>query len=349
MALLFIDSFDHYETADIDKKWTFAGDQSTIVSGGRCGTKALQYETQPSFGGVVKGVSSGSTTAIVGFAINLGEDGQSDTELWSITNGGTPEIAFRYNIDGSFSYSITPTVASPTWTTFTPGDLVRTGAFYYVEFKIVLSASTGSIAMQVNGGSVAVSGVSNINTGTTAWTGVRIGASDFGEDFLIDDLYIADGSGSAPWNDFLGDVHVQYLRPTGAGATTQWDPTGAATNWDAVDDADTPDEDTTYVATSVTNEIDTYVFEDVSYNTGTDIIAVQVSHLARKEDPGDRALQSVTRLSATDSLQGTDLYLTASTNNYSYVHSIFEENPDTSTAWTTSEVDGAEFGMKLTV
>ena len=40
----------------------------------------------------------------------------------------------------------------------------------------------------------------------------------------IDDLYICDGTGSAPHNTFLGDCRVDTLLPTADGTAQQWTP-----------------------------------------------------------------------------------------------------------------------------
>jgi hypothetical protein len=73
------------------------------------------------------------------------------------------------------------------------------------------------------------------------------------------------------------------------------------------------------------------------------IFGVQVNMAARKDDAGGRTLRSLTRVSGNDyegdsQNVGTD---------YRVYRQIIEKNPNTTAAWTESEINGAEFGYKV--
>src|SRR5262249_37892481 len=146
------------------------------------------------------------------------------------------------------------------------------------------------------------------------------------------DLYICDGQGSLN-NDFLGDVRIQASIANGAGATTNWTPS-AGSNYQNVDDA-TPNEDTDYNSDATAGDIDTYAMGDVTPAAGA-VKGVMVSMRARKDDGATRTLQAAIRTGATNYF-GASQNLTSS---YAYYTEIWENNPNTSSPFTISDVNG---------
>ena len=78
-----------------------------------------------------------------------------------------------------------------------------------------------------------------------------------------------DGSGPAPFNDFLGDVRVDARYPTAEGANSAWTPLSGTDNALMVDDPGPPytpgggpDDDTTYNSTLTVGAVDTHVIQD---------------------------------------------------------------------------------------
>jgi hypothetical protein len=159
----------------------------------------------------------------------------------------------------------------------------------------------------------------------------------------VDDYYACDIQGSTN-NDFLGDVRVQAVFPNGNGNYSQLtnDLGNMTNNYTHVDEAD-PNDDTDYVESSNAGDKDTYTYQDLPTTTGT-VYGVQVMTYAKKTDSGSRTIRNLARLSGTDADNGSDIALPS---GYTYLPSIFETKPGGG-AWTITDVNNAEFGVKVT-
>jgi hypothetical protein len=143
--------------------------------------------------------------------------------------------------------------------------------------------------------------------------------------------------------DFLGDVRVQALLPTGNGNSSQLvgSDGNSTDNYLLVDEVP-PNEDTDYVESATVNDKDTYVFGNLTPTTGT-VFGVQIVAEARKTDAGVRSFKSVARLSATEA-DGPDTTL-------STTYAFYMDKRDTKPgggSWTITNVNDAEFGVKVT-
>ena len=350
MALLFCDSYDHYETVDLSRKYSTLGTTQVISANGRCSTNALVVDIDPGFNGVIKGVPTTTPTqAIWGFAVKF-TAASIQGNFTSLMSGDANVISFRRTSTGSIEYSINDAAAFATWTSCTGGDTIRVGQWYYIEFKVVLATTAaGSITIRVNAADVTSSGFSSgVTTAfySSTWDGIKLGGAGFGPVIYYDDFYIADTAGASPWNDFLGDVRVEYLQPTSNGTTQEWDNTGGAAAWNSVDDGSAPDDDTTYISTAVANEIATFNYENSSLPTGATVFGVQVSFLALKAEPGDRAIAPVVREGVTNYV-ASNTYI--SDESYDYRHVMMQTNPADAAAWAIADVNNNEIGVKVTI
>jgi len=358
MALLFMDSFDHYVTADLTEKWSSvvisgtSGALNTInTTGGRRSSGAWRYtpgnDTLNAFGYIQKNLPATGATVVCGFAFNpSGASGGSGMPIFSVLNGATSLTYLRLNSDLTLSVGRGGHSGSPTLLGTTAA--VTAGAFTYVEIKLLLSATVGTVDVRFNGVSVLSLTAQNTAAATT-WTNIRLGLLSAavgnsivsGRTYDYDDLYVLDGAGAAPLNDLLGDVRVDARRPTAAGAVTGWTPLAGA-NWDAVNDT-TPDDDTTYTSTSTVSATDTFVTEDAPI-VGATIFGVQHCLAMKKADAGTCTVAPVIR-------HGTTNYPGAPISpgtSYSYGVAIAATNPGTGLAWTEAGFNAAEFGYTRT-
>jgi hypothetical protein len=183
------------------------------------------------------------------------------------------------------------------------------------------------------------------NTANATANGVRLGtsASTPGADWDFDDLYICDGAGSTN-NNFLGDCRVDAFAANGNGNSSQL--TGSdgnsTDNYLLVDDATTIDDDTTYVEHATVGNKDTYACANMSH-TPTSIFGVQVCANAKKDDAGAKSLCTVTRSGGAD----TDGATQALSTSYTYYREILEQDPNGPIAWTATNFNAAEFGIKV--
>lgn len=361
MALLFMDSFDHYATADLTEKWTAvtgtSGNMPTIGAYGRNGTNGLRI--QPNMiAGVCIGLPA-SASGAMGFAMKCNALPGSTDFLATVYDGTGGVIHLRLGLgaDGSLQihrgdqmnnlgaswYSFLP-YGSLTLLGSSDGGVIQSGVWAYIEWKWTIDDAAGSYEVRVNGLTV-LTGTSkdtrSTNLGATTYSAVAL-LSNAGisnqRDF--DDVYVIDLTGSLN-NDFLGDVTVTALLPTGAGSATGWTPS-TGSNYQCVDEA-SPNDDTDYVSASAVDTKDTYAFDDVP--AGSVIKAVQVVSAQRKENEGPGKIKHVVRSSSADYDQAEQGIGGAT---YSFLCTVVETDPATSAAWTESGFNAAEFGVKKT-
>ena len=176
------------------------------------------------------------------------------------------------------------------------------------------------------------------NLGILPFRAISIG----GNVDIIDDLYILDGSGSAPWNDFLGDVEIGVIRPNGVGDQDDFTPSGAATNWEAIDDT-TPDDDTTHNAGASVGMKDLVQMEDVSLTSG--IFGAQFLVSAKRSNDGLASMVPILKQSGVE-YPGTEWALG---NTYHYrLREIYENSPG-GAAWTPTILNAIQAGYERKV
>jgi hypothetical protein len=340
VALRFCDSFDHYNTAQIPRKWSGVIGAPTIQSGTARTGSAMK--TTGGSVGAYKALTAQSTW-IVGFASNLEATATGALLTLYDTSNAAPQVTLKAESSGLLTVRRGSDSGTVLGTTSSAHPI---GAWCYVELKVLISGTVGTVDVQING--VNVLSLTGQNTKSTAAATAdtiivnsavpTANGSGYTQNREIDDLYVCDGTGAAN-NTFLGDVTVQCVFPTGAGATTGWAHTGAATNWQAV--SETPaDDDTSYVSTSSVGAVDSYAHGAVGAGT---VFGVQLCLEARKTDTGARVIQPLVRSGGADS-PGSMVPLSTS---YQIYTDIRETDPNTGLAWTTSGINAAEIGEKL--
>jgi hypothetical protein len=366
MALLFMDSFDHYVTADMTEKWTqfltAGGDvnPTIVAAAGRRGTFGLRA-TQGSGGGrtIARTMTTSDPTCIVGFSFNQSTGNWSDPQqnasfdpattrfgggsafLFQMRQAGTTQVVIRVGATGTLEVYRGSAGTLLGATTL----VLSVATTYYIELKVVIHPSAGTVDVRVNGITVlALTGQNTRASASSTWDEAVFAhcvtnSANIVWDF--DDAYISDGAGAAPWNGFLGDCRVDAFVPSAAGAVTQWTPL-AGSNYQNVDDA-APDDDATYNSTTVVGNIDTFVVPDAA-SAGATIRGVQVNLSAKKSDAGVCTIAPVVRHGTTN-YPGADV---APATTYSNLSGVFQTNPGTSAAWVEADFNAAEFGYKRT-
>jgi len=358
MALLFIDSFDHYVTADLTEKWSASavtgGGAIAIGAGtGRRASQGLQANcgggsTNPTYY-VQKVLPAADATFVVGMAVRVptGLIGTAGLALAGVRDGGTTQISLRLNND--FTLTVLRGIHNGTVLGTTTATMTA-ATFGYLELKVLIHPSAGTVDLRLNG--VSVLSLTAQNTRASAasqWTSVILGMFDavtfsaLGSSKIADydDLYVLDGTGAAPWNTFLGDCRVDALSPTAAGATTGWTPSTGA-NWSCVDET-APNDDTDYTSATTIGLTDTFVVQDIPV-AGSVIYGVQHNLSVKKMDAGAALIAPVVRHGGADFV-GADI---APGTTYAYGLQVAQVNPGTSAAWTEAGFNAAEFGYKKT-
>lgn len=335
MALLFFDGFDTATTAaNIVLKY------STSVGVGRAtGRTGINCLDWLAVSGEVKTktLPVSGTTAIIGVAIKTTGFG-STSNIIEVYEGSTLHMAV--GIDGSGHLL----VLRNTTTLATSSSTISTNTWYYVEFKTVIHDSTGTYEVRVDGstfGGLTATGQDTRNGGSGTWDAVALGGFSSGQS---DDLYICDGSGSLN-NDFLGDSKVETLLPqtdaVAAGSHADFTPSTGTDHGALVDETNPNTSD--YNSSSTVGHIDSYNYPSLTL-TGT-IRGVQVSPFHAKTDAGARTVSTMTRVASTDYVNGGTAISPPTT--FGYDTQVFETNPNSGVAWTASDVNSAEFGLKI--
>jgi hypothetical protein len=212
------------------------------------------------------------------------------------------------------------------------------GVWSYVEASATINDTTGVFEVKVNGITAATFNGDTKNAGTnTTIDAVQIYLTGFNYTHYIDDFYICDDTGSAPQNSYLGEVRIHALVPNGAGSLTQMTPSAGA-NYTTVDEL--PYSATDYVRGS-SGQTDLYTASDLPGGVST-IFGVQANAIAKKTDAGN--LSGRTKIKAgTTTVSGTTTALISSDIVLTDVRAL---NPDTSTAWTTGDINSLEVGVE---
>jgi len=378
MALLFMDSFDHYATADIAKKWTQLvsgnGTPTATVIGayGRNSSNAPRFTAVGFLGSGGRSEPLGITVApannvcIVGCAVKYSSlsllavgtkpsvsywgDGTSDSSNWlaSISETNTYQLWFRVNTNGTISAMRGNAGASVVLGTTSTA--LQVGVWAYVEIKALIDPSAGTVDIRINGVSgLSLTGQNTRTSANSGWTNcgfgyfTQTGAGTITADF--DDLVVMDGSGARN-NDFLGDVTIGCLYPDADGNSHAWVlSTGTPDNNEdylCIDEALVND-DTDYISTNVLNAKSTFSMEDVA--AGANIKAVQIVSSQRKAAEGPGKIKHVVRSNSTDydltehGIGGT---------SYAFLRSVVETDPATAAAWDEAGFNAAEYGIKKT-
>lgn len=331
MTIRLFDTFTNRTTAVVAAMWTAANSVSILANGidgkascegtSTAGTLTHSYPYgATAFVGIKFQINALSATPLirfVGTAVNLAQVAITAAGYVQVSRGTTTELAIS-------SVTCQPDV------------------WYWLEVKYVANNTTGSFVVRLNGEEVinitgvdSTAGVENIDS-------IVIQVSNGGGDPVYDTVYLADSDGG---QDFLNDLKGETILPTGAGNYSGWTPLSGS-NYQMVDDpassAPCPDGDTTYNSAGTATTKDSFVYGDLTPTTAV-IHGVQVEMYARKDDAGVRELRPFVRLNGTDYFGGT----IELSDTYTYYRYIWELNPETSAAWTVSEINGAEFGYEL--
>lgn len=154
----------------------------------------------------------------------------------------------------------------------------------------------------------------------------------------VDDFYV-DGD-IVNVNEMPPPDRFLYSQASGAGASSQWTPTGAATNYECVDDA-VPDDDTTYVKAEAADLVDLYATADITLPMDYGIVDVLPVALAKRMAAGP-TLQMVASDGVSADAESDELTLGTS---YGYVFASMPLAPDGG-VWTEEKFNDAQFGVK---
>lgn len=335
--LRFCDSFQHWATADLLKKWTSQNGSGSITANGLYATNAWGHSNTNDY---IEKLIDSQATWIVGVRFKVAS-AATDSYPIRIFDDTTEHVRVKLN-GGLNTFSIQ---RGDTTTLGTGSYSYVAGSWVYLELKTTIHDSTGVAVLKINGSTtdINLSGVDTRNGANSTANRLRVmGNANVNNQWYINDLYMCDTQGSTN-NDFLGDVRVEGIFANGNGTTSQLvgQDANSTDNYLNIDES-APDDDTTYNESGTVGQKDTYNYASLVTTSGT-VYGVQVLPYARKTDAGARSICSVARLSGNES----DSANSALGSSYVYLPDIRETKPGGG-SWSISDINNAEFGVKVT-
>ena len=346
MSMLFIDSFDHYITVDLIKKYDLASGATIETATPRNGLQYAQFTTGS--GNLIK-IFPSNTIWIMGIGIRtLGTmSGSQDHDIFEIADEtedsvNDTQLSFQYNFDKKFRVvrgnEVSGVQLAISDSTFDIDD-----GWHYIEFQCIINNTTGSFSAQFDG--VTIAGLTQTSQNT------RNGSNDLANtiilrpvvaggitDCLYDDYYIANGVAPGV-QAMLGDMKIDALFPKADGNYEEFTPSSGTDAFVLVN-INPPDDDTSYVESNTANQKNSFDMDD----SGNFVIH-GVQHILdiRKTASNVRKVQHLARISGSDH-KGTSIRMGETFNMKT---KMWETNPKTGSQWIAGEVNGSEFGMEV--
>lgn len=356
MAVVLMESFDHYATADRQYKSVASDVNDTFGDWGRCSSQAYRNNT---FGGTRNYDFENPTENEwhqFGFAAQ-----------WPLSIGSTTvALKDRYGQVLAFVVPIAPNGLS-VWSG--PNTILGTKhceslnilaigtTWYYIEVRIRQHDTLGEVYLYLDGNlEDSVTGVDTNPGDNGAYVpedfASMLSITPAGFNTTIDDVYVEDGTGTAPTNasEAHSDVSIMVLQPeTDAVAAGDNGVMTASSGSDLgamVDDV-LPDNDTTYLEGDVVGE-QLLHFPDIVQADATTLYAVQVSSLVKQEAVGNGLFWQA---AARPVPSGTTYLKSESwgvpSENYTYRRDVWDKNPNGDAAWTVGTFNATQWGGKL--
>ncbi len=339
MALIFIDSFDHYDVPTL--KWS-VNIQATIDLSGlqsRTGIGAIQCSPfGPELNIVPRPAAvAGAAYRASGFPIN--------TIMGFISGTGpgrTNQVRVVVNGDGSVSVWTKNDPFQIVLGTSAP-NLITQNNYAYVECKISEFSASGTVTVKVDG-LVVLTVTGDTNPGATGtYQTWYLGGPGGGFAANLDDVYLCDlvdsGIPGQPNNDFLGAIRNYAEVPIGDATPLQWTPDAGLTHYTQVDEIP-PDDGTTYVSSAGVGAVDQYVYGTTGIVPPVQIFGVQVCLDAAIDIAGSRSIAPVV-----GGIVGTPAALSTS---YGMVRQVYDGNPVNAAAWQLTDFATVRFGPAVT-
>lgn len=338
MTLLFVDGFDHYNTADITKKgWVTSGSPSIHTSDGFNGGGCCKLDYTEHIRYDVGDISGKRFTC--GFAVYFDAMPNSAQRVFFRAQNDTGgSYVFIYAGSTGIIYVYNNGIPGLIYTS--PDGFFTTDIWYYVELQIeFLNSSSGYIGMRWDEEVLIDRTADNVWTGGSNYNYFYIQSPSNGV-MRVDNVYFLDEDGTKN-NDYLGKCRIDTLYPDGAGNYSQMTPS-AGSNYQCVDEAQLSESD--YVTGNADGEKDSYGFGACPTLEVGRLWGVQ-TNIAAKEQGEIVKLSDLIRVSSSDYLGGFQEL----TSSNKFIKTVHETDPSDSNDWTEAKINAAEFGQEVDV
>jgi hypothetical protein len=148
-----------------------------------------------------------------------------------------------------------------------------------------------------------------------------------------DDLYVDDAQ-------FHGNVRVRTFTPDADGVHTDWERSGGANDYEAVDEAVT-NEDTDYIKSSTKGHKSSFGITTGAIGV---VKGIQLAQHIKAATSGVRRIKPLVRSGGADYNGPVSPVIPA---GYKYFTEIFGADPQDSNPWNQTKLEAAEFGLTL--
>lgn len=349
MAVALIEGFDHYASAvtgegSISAAWTFSTTSGlTLPAGILDGTgRAMNYCTSSSLNAATRRTIGGSSDTITlcfrfkapsSFASTTGlclvANGSGDQGWLEVTTSGT----LRYKRGTSYNPSSGTGIGTPS------SNSLATGGTYFIELKVKVHASTGTVDVWVDGTNwISLTGQNTLAQAAATITRIGLCATQQNSvTWSFDDLYVLGDSADSR----LGDRRVISLLPNADTAEADWALSTGATGFSLIDDdqANTTD----YIEAVNNGDYSLFDIVNLSYTPAT-IAAIAIEICAKKTDAGTIEVRTKQKSGSTTT-DGANVSLGST---FVHIQEIFVENADTTAPWTASDINSLQVGVERT-
>ncbi|MEX0677109.1 MAG: hypothetical protein WD063_08545 [Pirellulales bacterium] len=333
MSLIFLEGFDAYGSSGIavgiQRKWNIASDPTFGAANqtGRLGGHSWRAGNNRHIARSGLGNNADMTAGVAINPENLNDTSARILGFWEASNEG---INLRATSSGAIEVRLGSTLLETS-----AGGLLTPSTWATIELSVHTHNSSGSYDVQLNGTSILSDSGIDTQPGSNAYCDtVRLGPTgSVSTSFYYDDFYCRDDS------TFMNTWKISTIFPNGDGAVDGTPSTGVDL-YAMVDDA-SADDDSTYV-TNIASDSD--LFDYQSLTNVTQVYAVAVNAVVRETDASHFDIALVAKSGST-----TDASTPQSVGTTSYVNrfAIWEQNPDTSSDWSPSEINAAQFGIEV--
>lgn len=339
MSIQFLDGFDHYS---VNTQWMYKWDQYS-------GSAPIVESSSPrnSFGQACKFTQANwlqkylpsSQAWRIGFGLYVNTTNSTMNNLIQLYDGTT--VQCELGLDSTRHLRVT---RNNTLVGSASTNAIANQTWVYIEWYIVITdtLSSGYCTVKVSGVTeLDVTSGDTKNTANASANGLRIGGQT-SWDYRYDDLVISDMAVTGS-PTFLGDQRVYTIYPGGDGNYSQHvgSDSNSVNNYQLVDETGTIDL-TDYVGSSTVNDRDSYAITDPGITVGT-VSAVQINTCQAKTDAGIRTTKSFVRISGTN-YDSAELF---PADSPTILRNLMEASPATSSAWTSTEINNLEAGVKV--
>ena len=353
MAFILLDSFDdryfangasyasyHAKWDDIseDSTNTYANSISQVTgrTGKACKIGGTSY--------LKKNFAAFTQTCLCGFALKIESAPGSDIEIVNVAfnhSGGNSNMSLKLTTDLDIAFYDGANLIGTTNT----NDSLATNTFYYLEFILGINQSSKSkLSIQKDGVNWLTENASELENTSFNYVEAEIDSIQLKGGIIIDDLYLKTNE-----IVYYGQPKIDAIVPNANTLLSRSNPWTAS--YLDVDECFQTNHDgtTSYdISNTASPSSVSYNFTDKSYTT---IKAIQSnSWVAAFEASGQQAditFSALTNISSTDYEYATTLVLSPeSPAAFKYLLGAWEVNPATSSAWTSTAYNSAEFGVK---